>query len=279
MNDPEDLENHDYLARLPLSARGWSVDDVPWRQAISYEHFDVVVVRSTWDYLKDTVGFLRCLTRIDRSRATLENPLSVIRWNLDKKYLLDIGAKGFPIIPTFYADDWDTSLIDSAFEQFSTNQLVIKPTVGAGAKDTLVLTPSCYEEAGRLFQKRRFMIQPFIRSIVSSGEISLFYFDGELSHVVEKKPRDGDFRVQEEHGGHLRSVQPDSQMQQIADRLIEQVANDLLYARVDMVWHDHEPMVMELELIEPSLYLNYDADAPYRFAEALHRRHRRRQNS
>ena len=114
------------------------------------------------------------------------------------------------------------------------------------------------------------MVQPFVRSIVAHGEYSLFYFGGGYSHAVLKTPAAGDFRVQEEHGGTIRAISPDSAIHRVGDQAIEAIAETLLYARVDIVTlDDGRPAVIELELIEPSLYFPFEEESPARFADAL----------
>ncbi|MGY8690993.1 MAG: hypothetical protein ACKVHP_25045 [Verrucomicrobiales bacterium] len=116
------------------------------------------------------------------------------------------------------------------------------------------------------------MLQPFIPDVIATGEHSLFYFGGQFSHCVLKTPTTGDFRVQEEHGGLIETAVPAKDLLAAGQRVIDAIGTSLLYARVDLVrMPDGAPALMEVELIEPSLYFNYDDLSPVKFAEALDR--------
>jgi hypothetical protein len=110
-----------------------------------------------------------------------------------------------------------------------------------------------------------------VASIETIGEFSLFYFGGQYSHAVNKKPKPGDFRVQEEHGGIIQSITANEQLMQYGQFVMDQMGQELLYARVDLVQWEGQPAVMEVELIEPSLYFAFDPESPRRFAMALDR--------
>ena len=118
------------------------------------------------------------------------------------------------------------------------------------------------------------MVQPFLSHVITEGEFSLFYFNGKLSHAILKTPKAHDFRVQEEHGGVIRAVEAESELREAGDTALRALDSVPLYARADFVRANHGGgfWLMELELIEPSLYLRMDAEAPERFAQALHER-------
>ena len=154
---------------------------------------------------------------------------------------------------------------------------MIKPTVGANAKDTFVLSrPIADGVLGtlqRVFSERAFFVQPFIESIQTTGEYSLFFFNGEYSHAIQKLPKAGDFRVQEEHGADIRSVQPPRALRETAEALFARIQPLPTYGRGDWVQDaDGRYLLMELELIEPSLYLRTDSGAAARFARAFNER-------
>jgi glutathione synthase/RimK-type ligase-like ATP-grasp enzyme len=169
--------------------------------------------------------------------------------------------------------------LNAAFEHFSTNEIVVKPVIGANARDTFRLTrdtaTSTTQQAIDAFRSQPAMLQPFVKAIVDVGEYSLFYFCSEFSHCVLKSPQAGDFRVQEEHGGLIRSCPPPPLLLKAGQRVINAIGMQLLYARVDFVYLSTDfPAVIELELIEPSLYFTYDERSPDRFAHALDRMYR-----
>ncbi|MDX1420077.1 MAG: hypothetical protein R3181_08930 [Rubricoccaceae bacterium] len=272
MDSLEDFVAYDEEAVPPLEQRGWTVDFVPWRTPTDWGRYEAVVIRTPWDYQRDPDAFLAVLDAIEASPARLANPLDVVRWNLDKAYLRDLEARGVPIVPTAWGGRLDD--LDALRRRLGSDTLVVKPTVGANADDTFRLGPDTDPSAAlATFAARPFMVQPFVRSVIEEGEVSLFHFLGLYSHAILKTPAAGDFRVQEEHGGCIRALSPEPALRAAADRALDGLP-PLLYARSDWVrMPEGAPggpwALMELELIEPSLYFPYDAAAPARFADAF----------
>lgn len=258
-----------------MAALGWRAEAVPWRdESISWDDYAAVYICTPWDYPQHPEQFMRVLEAIDRSSATLVNELALVRWTLAKTYLRDLEERGAAIVPSIWFDDIDVTQIPQWFETFATDTLVIKPDIGGNALDTFVLerplSADFKDLLSRTFAGRRFLVQPFIANIQSEGEFSLFFFGGEYSHAIQKVPKAGDFRVQEEHGAEIRSVQPSASLLRTARQLLGLVDPQPVYVRADFVRDDHgRYLVMELELIEPSLYLRTDAGAAARFAAAF----------
>lgn len=266
----------DELAVPALEARGWTVEMVPWRRSADWDRFDLVVIRSTWDYQKDPERFLETLRRITTGRARLENPLPLVEWNLRKSYLQDLAAQGVPVAPTFWATGIDGEILDRCYRRWRTGELVLKPIVGANADDTFRLPREQMEEflpeLREVYRDRVVLIQPFLEAVVAEGEYSLFYFGGRLSHVILKTPKQFDFRVQEEHGGLIRPVpreRVEESLLRHGERAMAALPRRPLYARVDLVRHGGGFVVMEFELIEPALYFRMDPGSPERFAAAV----------
>lgn len=283
----------DLLACQPLQALGWSVRFVAWRHhaQVDWDAVDVVVIRSTWDYQNDVDKFLEALGSIDSSAAKLLNPLPLVRWNSSKHYLRALHNKGVPIVPTEWSDAWQgTSGTESKllgyFEQWDTSQVVIKPVVSASAHDTYRVRRSSTgqlhlggAQLSKVFAQRKHMVQPFVPAIVTEGEYSLFYFgaaaDCRFSHCILKRPRAGDFRVQEEHGGKNTLVaKPQQALLKLAEQVLAALPYQPLYARIDCVklgdGNGTHYAVMEVELIEPCLYLATDKPrAAANFARAI----------
>ncbi|WP_269518530.1 ATP-grasp domain-containing protein [Alteromonas sp. BMJM2] len=253
---------------------GWSVETISWHeQNVNWDQYDYVIVRSTWDYQQHPDTFLNTLGNINKSSAILLNPLELIRWNIEKQYLKDLAGAGIPIVDTSWGERFAAQDIHNAFARFNTEEVVIKPTLSANADDTFRVSSSNIAEVmpslTTSFAARRYMIQPFLSSVVEEGEYSLFYFGGCYSHAILKVPQQGDFRVQEEHGGQLLAVKANIAQQEIAQRALDAMPAQALYARVDLVRQENEWAIMELELIEPSLYFNLDPASPARFVKAL----------
>ena len=264
----------DPLAISALEAAGWSVDTVSWRATeVDWRQYEAVVIRSTWDYQDHPDAFLAALEAINASGTRLLNPLATVRWNFTKRYLAELESRGIPIVPSAWGDRLDAGTLDSYFDAFDTRQLVVKPIVSANAKDTFRLDrgnePALASAAAR-FASDAYVAQPFIPAIVDEGEYSLFYFDGVYSHAILKTPAPADFRVQEEHGGRIVPIHPEPLFIRRAQEVLDAVGERLLYARVDLVrTYKNDAALMELELIEPSLYFRMDAESPRRFARAF----------
>ncbi len=272
----ENLEGYifdDDLLNGPLERLGWRVESLPWRATgVDWGAFELVVVRTTWDYTDDPEGFLKALEAIDRSGTRLENPLELIRWNLTKTYLRDLADRGLPVVPTVWANGAPIQQLEAWRQRFG--ELVVKPLVSASARDTYRISASTsrqtLEEISQRFVGRDLMAQPFIRSIVDEGEISMFFFGGSISHTTLKSPKEGDFRVQEEFGGSIRAIETPDELLVEGKKVLVALEPAPLYARIDFVRHQGRWLLMEVELIEPSLYLRYDPAAAGRFADALH---------
>jgi len=273
----DNFEVSDDLLIDPLKQLGWQISMVSWRQQkVDWDQFQAVIIRSPWDYQDDAEAFLQVLTQIEASSAQLENSLSVVKWNIDKGYLQELADNKIAIVPTIWGTSFSEAILDSAFRQFNTEHLVIKPRISANADNTFCLRKDNYQslikQLSAVFKEKCFMLQPFMDNIVSEGEYSLFYFNGEYSHAILKTPKKDDFRVQEEHGGSLQAIIPEVHLKQCADAVIAVTAsihNTPLYARVDFVRSDDSFVLMEAELIEPSLYFNMDELSAQRFATAF----------
>ncbi len=271
----------DELAVGPLRELGWTVEFVPWRSPVpDWDSFHVVVIRTPWDYPDDRQAFLEVLETVDRSAARLENSIDLVRWNLDKRYLLDLAKSGVPVVSTQVLGEFDDDVADKLFHNFGTVEIVIKPVVGVNAEQTFRLDrQGLFEAQGmlrELSRNRTLMVQPFMTGVIEEGEYSLVYCGGTFSHAVLKQPQPDDFRTQEEYGAAINSVSPEPGLLESGQLVLDSLPQNPLYARVDLVRDVAGTFrVMELELIEPSLYLRMDTGAPARFAEAIDRQMRR----
>ena len=262
----------DDLAVEPFRDLGWSVDTISWHAPnVDWNDFEAVVIRTTWDYQHHTDAFISFLEKIDNSAVRLENPIDIVRWNLDKKYLRDMNQRGVAIVPTLWGGGYSEDDFGRWLSELGADELIVKPTISATAQHTYRLN-SFEPGLSDVFNSRSFMVQPFMPAIVTEGEYSLFYFNGEFSHAINKAPKKYDFRVQEEHGGIITAIKPEARLRAAGDNAIGTIGHKLLYARVDLVREDDEFLLMELELIEPALYFRMDARSPVFFAEQFDRR-------
>ncbi|MEQ9218198.1 MAG: hypothetical protein RLO17_09160 [Cyclobacteriaceae bacterium] len=264
----------DDLVHEPLKALGWEVENVPWDEAVHWNAFDVVVIRSPWDYQDHLKRFVEVLEAINQSRARLVNSLDTVKWNIDKCYLFELEQKGIEIVPTIQHDALNESKIEMASRGFDSNELVVKPTIGANADDTFrinVKDSGSMKQPISIFKDRVCLVQPFMPGIVQEGEFSLMYFNGRLSHTILKTAKEGDYRIQEEHGGGVIAIKsPEKGLISVGDRVMNTLNKSPLYARVDLVRTANNSFaLMELELIEPCLYFRFDPDSPEAFAKCI----------
>ena len=212
LDERGDFVIDDEHAIEPLAEIGWCVSTVSWRQTqIPWSDFDAVIIRSTWDYWNDVPAFLGILAQIDRE-TRLANPLDLVQWNLAKTYLVDLEGKGVGIVPTLWPDAVLEGSFPAFFKALDCDELVIKPVVGANGEDAFrVSRRESKQRLGRVagrFRKRSAMVQRFMPYILSEGEYSLFFFNGEFSHAILKKPAGSEFRSQEERGADIKAVVP-----------------------------------------------------------------------
>jgi glutathione synthase/RimK-type ligase-like ATP-grasp enzyme len=252
-----------------LQDRGITSAMEPWGSEASRQG-GLVVIRSTWDYpdvRAEFLGWAREVSTVTR----LFNPIDVIEWNSHKSYLLDLAYAAVPVIPTALVmrDASDAEQL-GALQEYE-GEVVIKPAVGVGAAGLMrtgALSPEAADHLRLLIRTGDALVQPFEPTVVD-GEISLIYFGGELSHSVRKVPASGDYRVHTFHGGTVEWHVATIEEQEVAAVALAAVTSDLAYARVDLLATARGPAVMELELIEPQLFLDEDDAASARFADHL----------
>lgn len=262
---------YDALAIPHFAKLGYEAEEVPWDSDVDWSVYDAALIRSTWDYTERSEEFFSALARIEAS-TKLFHSLALVKWNAHKRYLREVRDAGAPLLPTRFGSELKDGDLADAFAAFGCDELIVKPAVSANARDTFRHPRGASSSMLLQAHAGDYLIQPFAPEVVAEGELSLFYFGGELSHAVLKTPKAGDFRVQEEHGGILKSVTPSASAMKAAQLCLKAVPFELLYARVDLVRFEGRWQLMELELIEPSLYFTLDAESPGRFAHAVHAR-------
>ena len=261
--------NNEKSLEEALTAKGYAYQWVNWNDAnIDWSDFDKVVIRTTWDYQSQLENFLSVLERIDKSKAELINPISTVKWNIDKNYLFELEENDIEIVPTKIVED-----IDEDYFSILGETLVFKPTVSASAHNTYKVDRAEFqnkkEEISKVMEYKTIIVQPFLPAIQTEGEYSLLYFKGELSHAVLKTPQEGDFRSQPEYGSYVRKVNPPQEVLTQASKVVSFIGKELLYCRVDLVKHQGVYCLMEVELIEPYLYFEHDEKSGCRIVEGL----------
>ncbi|HWX93530.1 MAG TPA: hypothetical protein VNY29_12940 [Terriglobales bacterium] len=268
-----DLTHDDRLLLRPLAERDVQAEPAIWDDPVrDWSSFDAVVLRSCWDYHLKHAAFLRWIELLAQANVAVWNSTPLVRWNANKSYLRGLEAKGIPIVPTFWPEAGEAVRLRERLHDLGWMKAVVKPRVSATAHRTHWIAIDDADSLQELFDELRrgpgVMVQKFMDDIVNEGEWSLIFFGGQYSHAVLKTAKAGDFRVQRDFGGSEQPADPTAQVLQAATRIVQAVA-PTLYARVDGVVDDAQFRLMELELIEPALFLSSHPDAALRFAEVI----------
>ena len=256
----ETMEDEESLLLAFLSNKGLNIERVIWTDAaVRWEAYDLLLIKAPWDYHEKITQFYQWLNRVAALNIPMLNPQHIIKWNSDKHYLKEMIDAGFSVIPSAIIENGAPARLAPFFQQFNTGQLIIKPCISAGAKETFTVTPGNMQEVQQrltgLLEKEAFIVQPFVKEIETEGEWSFIFFNGQFSHCVVKRPRSGDFRVQPMYGGTTHTTIPNPLHVQEAAAFVQHFAKGCLYARVDGVMINGVFTLMELELIEPYLFL------------------------
>jgi glutathione synthase/RimK-type ligase-like ATP-grasp enzyme len=251
----------------PLRGHGLTVEAQPWTEAVAPGRARLVMPSIAWGYHLRAADWFACLDALEAAAAPVVNPVPVLRWNTTKTYLIELEAKGAPVVPTRAHDRLTPDALAEAFEAFGVDELVVKPQISGGSQDTVRVKRHDGLLGG---PPGPALIQPFLPAVGEEGELSLFYFDGVFSHAVAKVATGGDFRVQPQFGGTVTGVAPEPEALRAAQMVLEAADLSLAYARVDLIRGlDHTPQLMELELIEPDLFLEHAHDHGAAFAAAI----------
>lgn len=269
---------------------GWEVDDKPlhealkalgatvhtpiWNDEIDWEQFDITVIRTTWDYHSNKILFVDWCAKVPR----LFNNATVVAWNTHKSYLHELSSGGVVIAPTSWISAGERVDLSQIMHTFETSKGFIKPQVGACASDTLRFTLENIEEAQAFLNAQLhqdMMVQPYIESVETAGELSAIFIDGEFTHGVQKIPIEGDYRVQDDFGAsdypYTFTEEERSMMHEVL--LCVPDHESLLYARFDYLLGDDGTLLLnELELIEPSLFFRHCENSAIAFARAIVKR-------
>ena len=264
---PEDWDWAYEVEAAVLLRAGFSVEARPWNDAGDLAGFDLVMPLVAWGYHQDPERWHALLDKMEQEQLPVCNPVPLLRWNSDKRYLAELGAKGIATIPTRIVERLDERSLDEARAEFG-EELVIKPAVSASADGTHRLRACDPLPADS--QGRTMMVQPFLRSVADEGEYSVMLFGGRFSHAIVKRPKAGDYRVQPHLGGtEMPCVAPAGAIE-LAHAALAAAPAEAVYARVDMVRdNEAELAIIELELIEPSLWLQHAGDGGASFVSAI----------
>ncbi len=267
---PEPDVDEDLLLEALRSA-GVEARMAAWHEPSEWRDAAPTVIRSTWDYIHDPQAFARWV-ELTAAAAPLWNPPGIVLGNLHKRYLIDLAARGIPVTPTLLLERSTTVDLDELCRARGWRDVVVKPAVGAGSHETHRIDPGtdgAAELLARLLPVSDLLVQPYLDSVDDYGERALVWIDGEFTHAVRKTPR---------FAGGVESVSAALPIT-AAERAVGEAAlaalagGDLLYARVDVApGADGSPVVMELELVEPSLFLLQHPPALQRLVDSILRR-------
>ncbi len=269
-----DLDGDERLVIPALAEHGVAAVPAVWNDtSVDWDRYDLVVVRSAWDYAEHRAEFLDWTA----SLARVLNTHAVLEWNTDKVYLRDLASGGIRVVPTIWAAPGD----DADALSFPNDELVVKPAVSAGARNTARYRAQDHAAARvhvdrLLAEGRTVMVQPYVASVDARGETALLHFGGVYSHAINKGPlltEPGRITEGLWEPERISAAQPADDERTLAEAVLDALPwprRDLLYARVDVVrGADRRPEVLEVELAEPSLFLGHSAGAAERFARAI----------
>jgi glutathione synthase/RimK-type ligase-like ATP-grasp enzyme len=251
-----------------LAGVGLTVEPVAWTAADALSAFDLVLPLVAWGYHLDYRRWLALLDRAEAEGWRMINPPALLRWSSDKAYLAELADRGVATVPTLAVEACCDADLEEARRRFGSDWLVIKPPVSASATGTHRLGPN--DDLPADSRGKPMIVQPLIEEIARTGEFSLMLFDGELSHAVVKRPRPGDFRVQPHLGGVTLPATAPPGAERLAKQALAAAPAHATYARVDIVPDDDGVLrIMEMELIEPALFLEHAPDGGAAFTRAI----------
>ncbi len=266
--DQPNLTHSDSAVVPILLKHNVMVSAIPWESHTDWSVFNMVVVRSAWNYHIKYKEFMSWLNTIERQNVYMWNAVPTLRWNTSKTYFSAMIDRGIPMVPTKVITH--TEHIPDSLHPWT--KIVVKPAVSASAYETKIYdahdSKHWSSHIRRLLDIGPVLIQQYMDSI-QDGEYSFVFFNKIFSHAVLKIPKNGDFRIQEEYGGSVLSIDPPIEQIQAAQRVLDQISEPLLYARVDGLVINGSFILMEVELCEPELFLHTNPLAPKRFAETI----------
>jgi glutathione synthase/RimK-type ligase-like ATP-grasp enzyme len=272
----EQILAEDGLLQTELTRRGLRSARVDWaRPDFAWSRARCAVLRTTWNYFDHPAAFSAWIERVS-GQTRLINPPALVRWNMDKHYLDDLRARGVNTVPTRFVEAGAAASLPSILADTGWDDAVLKPVVSAAARHTYRVDPRTAGEHDAVFrtllQSEAVMLQPFQRVILDAGELSLMVIGGRYTHAVRKVARPDDFRVQDDHGGTVHAYAPPAEEIAFAERVVAACDPAPLYARVDMLRdNDGALAVMELELVEPELFMRLHLPAAEAFADEVAR--------
>ncbi len=257
------------LLDLGISSQrvNWSDSSIDWNKA------DAAIFRTTWDYFSRFKEFDPWLDVVSK-QIPLINPLSLLRWNMDKHYLLDLKERGFPIVPSVFIEQGETRSLSELHASSGWDEVILKPCISGTARHTYRMEQSTIADHesifAKLLQEESMMLQEFHESIIERGEASHMVINGKYSHSILKQSKGGDFRVQDSFGGTLHDYSASPSERALAEAVFASCTPSPVYGRLDIMWNSKGgPMIGELEIIEPDLWMRLSPGSAEQFAQGI----------
>jgi glutathione synthase/RimK-type ligase-like ATP-grasp enzyme len=267
-----DIPDEPRLLIQALAGHDVEATRAPWNDPeTNWKTHRLCVLKRTWTHTRQPDAFLAWARQVAQ-HCDLWNPLAMIEWNLHKRYLLELAQRGVPIVPTELVARNDSTTVCEVADRRGWADIIIKPAISAGSIDIGRFQPeerAAQAHADRLLAARDILIQSYAPAIEQRGEISLVVIDGEFSHAFRKKPVTGDYRAQPHLGIELVEWDPSEREIEIAIAVLDAVPVMPLYARIDLVDFEGEPVLMEAELIDPYLFLDRTSKGLERLTRAI----------
>ncbi len=264
----------DDLLKIALEQIGYSVYRTNWdNKNFDWRSTKYALFRTTWDYFNRFKEFSNWLEKT-KTLTTFIHDSSIINWNIDKHYLLELKEKKINVIPSIFIKKGETISFERIIEKIKSDNLVLKPCVSGAGRHTYLFNKNNLSEIERIFNQlileEDLMLQPYQKNITNKGEVAYIIFNGLYSHAIHKMAKKGEFRVQDDFGGTISSYSPSIKEINFAESVVKKMNKPLAFARVDVIWDNNDELcVSELELIEPELWLRNTPSASHKFATSI----------
>lgn len=267
------LHSDDRHLLRALRQAGLQAEPVVWEDPyVDWGQSRLSLIRSCWDYSFRRTAFVSWAERVDAA-STLWNSAKVVSWNTHKRYLCDLGDRGVPVVPTRVLEAGQAVDLRVLMGDSNWSDVVIKAAVAQSGRYARRVRADGVESGqahlDHLLPHEDMLVQPFLGAVEELGELSIVFIDGELTHAVRKHPAEGDFRVHDDYGGSVVPVSPSDAEAAAAVAAVRAVGERLVYARVDLVHDEQQPVVMELEVVEPELFFRHAPEAVDRLVTAI----------
>ena len=270
-NIPNLLE-YDQQVMNRLNSRGFNALPVIWDHVQNIDDFDFYLFRTTWGYHFKEKEFRKFIRNLKLNRKRVLNPANIIENNIHKFYLRDLMTRGIDIIPTYFLEKNSKQDLNKISEKLGTKELILKPAVSAASHNTYKISAVSADTQlllDDLSGRHDLLVQAFEPEIMKSGEFSTIYFHNGFHYTVNKIPASGDYRIQRDYGGKYELADPPPEVLTKSGEIAGKFINNCLYARIDGVLSSGKFKLMEVEMIEPDLYMDLIPEAVEQYVKSV----------